>query len=89
LEYLENNGEGIPALILPDLNMPEDGREILKTFKSNSRYQQIPIIVFTTSSSTRDKQMAYSPGANCFITKPVTFNKLIDLTKSISTLWLQ
>jgi two-component system response regulator len=73
-----------------DLNMPgKDGRETLKEIKSDNRYQHIPTIVFTTSSSMRDRQMVYDLGANCFITKPDTFNKLIEMTNSISRLWLQ
>jgi CheY-like chemotaxis protein len=91
LEYLDKKGDTeIPSLIMLDLNMPgKDGRETLKEIKSNNRYQHIPTIVFTTSSSMRDRQMVYDLGANCFITKPDTFNKLIEMTDSISRLWLQ
>lgn len=91
IEYLENTvQDGIPSLVLLDLNMPgKDGRETLRDLKSDKRYQSIPIIVFTTSSSTRDKITAYDLGANCFISKPDTFNKLVELTHSISKLWLQ
>ena len=91
LEFLENSANGeTPSLIMLDLNMPgKDGRETLKELKNDSRFHHIPTIVFTTSSSQRDKQMVYDLGANCFITKPDTFNKLIDMTSSISKLWLQ
>ncbi|RYZ22626.1 MAG: response regulator [Chitinophagaceae bacterium] len=90
LEYLEQQAEkSVPSLIMLDLNMPgKDGRETLKEIKSNTRFQHIPTIVFTTSSSHRDKQTVYDMGANCFITKPDTFNKLIELTSCISKLWL-
>jgi CheY-like chemotaxis protein len=91
LEYLETavNGDS-PSLIMLDLNMPgKDGRETLKELKTNDRFHHIPTIVFTTSSSQRDKQMVYDLGANCFITKPDTFNKLIEMTSSICRLWLQ
>ncbi|RYF84907.1 MAG: response regulator [Chitinophagaceae bacterium] len=91
LDYLvENHEANTPSLIMLDLNMPgKDGRETLKEIKTDNRFQHIPTIVFTTSSSHRDKQTVYDLGANCFITKPDTFNKLIDLTASISKLWLQ
>lgn len=91
LEYLQQSDElSRPSLIMLDLNMPgKDGRETLKEIKSSQRYQEIPTIVFTTSSSYRDKQNVYELGANCFITKPDTFNKLIELTDCISRLWLQ
>ena len=90
LEYLEGQAnDQLPSLILLDLNMPgKDGRETLKELKLNNRYLCIPILVFTTSSSQRDKITAYELGANCFITKPDTFNKLVDLAKCINRLWL-
>ena len=91
LDYLHKTSEnGPPSLIMLDLNMPgKDGREILREIKTDNRFHHIPTIVFTTSSSVRDKQMVYDLGANCFITKPDTFNKLIEMTTSISKLWLQ
>jgi CheY-like chemotaxis protein len=91
LEYLEKQqASTLPSLILLDLNMPgKDGRETLKEIKSNNLLHTIPIVVFTTSSSVRDRTMSYELGANCFITKPDTFNKLADLTTAISKLWLQ
>jgi CheY-like chemotaxis protein len=90
IDYLKLNGEnGQPSLILLDLNMPgKDGRETLREIKSDKRFHHIPTIIFTTSSSHRDRQIAYTLGANCFITKPDTFNKLVDLTQSIVKLWL-
>ena len=89
LEYLETNGE-LPALVMLDLNMPgKDGREALKQIKGDERWRSIPIIVFTTSGSQRDKDMSYSLGANCFITKPDTFNKLVEMANCVTQIWLQ
>jgi len=90
LEYLEQTADnGLPALILLDLNMPgKDGRETLKEIKTDKRFSHIPIVVFTTSSALRDRTTSYELGANCFITKPDTFHKLIELAASISKLWL-
>lgn len=85
----ENKNNGLPALILMDLNMPgKDGRDILKQIKTSEDFLHIPIIVFTTSASNRDKGIVYELGANCFLTKPDTFDKLMDIAKSITTLWL-
>jgi CheY-like chemotaxis protein len=88
-EYLDQNSDSRPSLILLDLNMPgKDGRDTLREIKANPVYANIPIIIFTTSSSHRDRSQAYESGANCFITKPDTFNKLVELTKCIARLWL-
>ncbi len=91
LTYLEHNtGNGMPSLILLDLNMPgKDGREILKEIKTDKQYSAIPTIVFTTSSAPRDRTNCYELGANCVITKPDTFKKLVELAGSITRLWLQ
>lgn len=90
LQYLhEKASNGLPQLIMLDLNMPgKDGREALREIKGNEAFQKIPIIVFTTSSSDRDKQTSYEYGANCFVTKPDTFDKLVDVTGAILKLWL-
>ena len=90
LEHLNKVDGYSSTLILLDLNMPgKDGRESLKEIKSDKRFCHIPTIIFTTSSSPRDKQMSYELGANCFVTKPDTFNKLSELAGYISKLWLQ
>ena len=90
LQYLEDGDDSeSPALIMLDLNMPgKDGREALKDIKGSERFRHIPMVVFTTSSSQKDMQVSYNLGANCFITKPDTFNKLVEITNSIAQLWL-
>lgn len=90
LQYLHEKGSnGLPALIMLDLNMPGmDGREALREIKSTTAFRKIPIIVFTTSSSERDRLISYEYGANCFVTKPDTFNKLVEVTGAILKLWV-
>jgi CheY-like chemotaxis protein len=90
LKYLEGLGnEGHPSVILLDLNMPGmDSRDALKQLKSSHHFRHIPIVVLTTSSSAHDKQNSYSLGANCFVTKPDTFTKLVNITDSIAKLWV-
>ena len=90
LQYLEDGDDtASPQLIMLDLNMPgKDGREALKDMKGSQRFRHIPTVVFTTSSSQKDMQVSYDLGANCFITKPDTFNKLVEITHSIVQLWL-
>ena len=78
-----------PALILLDLNMPgKDGRAVLEEIKTDKELKQIPVIIFTTSSSAKEKAMAYKLGANCFVTKPDTFSQFVKITDSIAKLWL-
>lgn len=87
--YLHEGANPYPSVILLDLNMPGmDGRQALKLIKDNKNLRHIPIVVLTTSSAVSDKQTSYALGANCFITKPDNFNKLVDITNSISKLWV-
>lgn len=89
LNYLETvEPAHYPSLILLDLNMPVmDGREVLKTVKSNPHWRHIPVIVFTTSRLDKDRKIAYDLGANCFISKPSGYQEVLEISKSIAQLW--
>ena len=79
-----------PAIILLDLNMPKlDGREVLKLVKSDPELQQIPVVVFSTSTDSDDVLASYRLGANSYIEKPSTFHSLLELIKDLSTYWLE
>ena len=89
LQYLDSEGSTNGCLILLDLNMPgKDGRETLRELKMRSDWAILPTIVMTTSSSQRDKQISYELGANLFLTKPDTFNRLVETARAISYLWM-
>ena len=78
----------LPSLILLDLNMPgKDGREALKEIKKDSRMHHIPVVVFSTSSLDKDRIISYELGANCFLTKPSSYQEMIYLTDAIIKLW--
>ena len=75
-----------PGLILPDLNMPKkDGREALREIKSDLELRHIPIIVLTPSKAEEDISRTYDPGVNSFITKPVPFQSLVAIMKTLTT----
>lgn len=79
-----------PGLILLDLNMPKkDGREALKEIKSDPRLRYIPIVVLTTSKAEEDILKTYDLGVSSFITKPVTFNSLVDVMRTLSKYWFE
>ncbi len=79
-----------PGLILLDLNMPKkDGREALREIKSDPDLRAIPIVVLTTSKEEEDVLRSYDLGANSYITKPVTFQGLVDVIKSLGNYWLE
>jgi CheY-like chemotaxis protein len=96
MDYLHNKGQyedkskfPAPGLILLDLNMPrKDGREALKEIKSNEHLKRIPVVILTTSKAEEDIIRTYDLGVNSFITKPVTFEGMINVMKTLGTYWL-
>lgn len=79
-----------PGLVLLDLNMPKkDGREALKEIKANEKLRGIPIVVLTTSKAEEDIYRTYDLGVNSFISKPVTFEALVAITKEIGKYWFE
>ena len=79
-----------PDLLLLDLNMPRmDGREVLREMKQNPAFRSIPVLVLTTSKTEEDVERIYDLGANSFITKPVTFEGLVQAMKVIGEYWFQ
>lgn len=79
-----------PSLILLDLNMPrKDGREALAEIKADPNLRRIPIVVMTTSQAEEDIFRSYDLGASSFITKPVTFDRLVELMKALGHYWIE
>lgn len=94
INYLEKKGEYTesprPNLILLDLNMPKkDGREALKEIKNNPDFRRIPIVVMTTSKAEEDIFRSYDCGASSYITKPVTFEGLVEVIKTLGKYWVE
>ena len=73
MEYLQQQQEQLPSLIVLDLNMPElDGRQTLQRLKSDPTYKNIPVAIVTTSTNKIDKEVCQRMGAALFLTKPDT-----------------
>jgi CheY-like chemotaxis protein len=89
MENLHSDGSDYPTLILLDLNMPGMlGLQALKEIRGNKKFGQSPIIVLTTSTLSQDRRSSYELGASCFLRKPDSYGKLVELTNSIVKLWL-
>jgi len=79
-----------PGLILLDLNMPrKDGREALVEIRQHPRLCTIPIVVLTTSKAEEDIFRTYRYGANSFISKPVSFEGLVQVVKALKHYWFE
>lgn len=79
-----------PGIILLDLNMPrKDGREALKEIKDHPDLRRIPVVVLTTSKAEEDIIRTYDLGVSGYITKPVSFEGLIDVMRAIGRYWFE
>ncbi len=96
LDYLRHEGTYAgsspprPSLILLDLNMPiKNGREALQEIKADPGLRTIPVIILTTSQGEEEILRAYDLGASSFITKPVLFESMIEIVKSLGEYWFE
>ena len=88
LEFLRKEGahDGAPTpdLVLLDLNLPRmDGRQVLEAVKGDATLRSIPIVVLTTSEAEEDVLRSYALHANAYVTKPVDFERFIEVVRKI------
>ena len=97
MDYLKRRGEYSdpdtsprPGLILLDLNMPrKDGREALAEIKADPALKCIRVVIMTTSKAEEDIFRTYDLSAASYITKPVTFEGLVEVIKTLGKYWLE
>jgi CheY-like chemotaxis protein len=88
--YAESGAAGRPGLILLDLNMPKmDGREALREIKADPTLRRIPIVVMTTSKAEEDIYRTYDLGVSSYVAKPVTFEGLVEVMKTLGRYWFE
>ncbi len=97
MQYLRDSGGNSvasdalppPALLLLDLNMPKkDGREALTEIRANPKFLELPVVVWTTSSHEEDIHFCYERGANSYVTKPHSYQDLLNAIRKIVEEWL-
>lgn len=89
-DYADADRSPRPGLILLDLNMPKkNGREALEEIKNDPLLKRIPVVVMTTSEVEEDILRSYDLGANSYITKPVTFDGLVDVLRGLGRYWFE
>lgn len=89
LDYLFNDFNDLPRLVLLDLRLPSiDGFEVLRRIREHERTSLIPIVVLTSSSAPDDVVAGYRYGANSYVIKPVDFEQFAALVRQIGSYWL-
>jgi CheY-like chemotaxis protein len=89
LHFLSQSDK-LPSLIVLDLNMPvKGGLSTLKEIRKTDKLKSIPIVIFSTSNYERDIYLSYACGANSYIQKPMSFQELEEIARSIHEYWFK
>ena len=77
LKRLDENGYD---LLLLDIIMPlMDGFELCRKVRGKEKYKETPIVFLTAKSREEDKKLGMMAGANLFLSKPISPEKLLDI----------
>lgn len=88
LDYLRNESNPKPCVILLDLNMPRmNGFEFLKVAKADSELKRIPVVVLTTSDVDQNILDSFDLGVAGYIVKPVDYKQFVEAMKTINMYW--
>jgi CheY-like chemotaxis protein len=78
-----------PIFILLDIKMPlMNGIEVLKVIRGDSTFNEVPVIMLTSSRDSHDLQECYNNGANSFVVKPVNINDFMSVVKEVGQYWV-
>lgn len=87
MEALKATHSRLPNILFLDLNMPKkSGLECLHEIKSDERFKDIAIAIYSTSASEEDIENTFVSGANVYIRKPSDFNKLKKILCDVVTM---
>ena len=87
--YADRQMYQLPSLILLDLKMPRaTGFEILHWIRRHPELGHLPVVVLSGSELQDDIRQAYDVGANSYLVKPLGFEALVQMVKTIQTDWL-
>lgn len=76
-----------PDVIFLDLNMPrKNGRECLAEIHEDKRYNDVAVIIYSTSMSPQEMDDAWALGAAGLIRKPDSYTALKDVLRKVLAL---
>jgi len=88
LEYLRNENNAKPCLILLDLNMPKmNGIEFLKVVKADDLLKRIPVVVLTTSREEQDIVESFKLSVAGYMVKAIDYKKFVETIRTINLYW--
>lgn len=80
----------LPSLVLLDMKLPrKSGAEVLEWLRAQPVLKRIPVVMLTASRQPIDVNRAYELGANAYLVKPVNFDALVEMLKTLDSFWLR
>jgi DNA-binding response OmpR family regulator len=87
--YSDRDRYPLPILMLLDLKLPRrSGLEVLEWLRQQPKLKRMPVVMLTSSREHADINQAYDLGANSYLVKPVAFDGLLNMVKSLNQYWL-
>jgi CheY-like chemotaxis protein len=88
-DYADRTRYPLPSLLLLDLKLPrKSGLEVLEWIRGDAALRLLPVVVLTSSEESRDIDRAYALGVNSYLVKPIRFEDLLEMVKSIGMYWM-
>ena len=88
LNYLNKPTEGLPCVILLDINMPKmNGIEVLEYLHKQPVFKNIPIVMLTSSKEQQDVDNSFELGISGYILKPVDYQQFISSIQVLNSFW--
>ena len=73
-----------PDLIVLDLMLPKlNGYEVCTMLKQDTRYQKIPIVLFTAKAQEKDEKLGMECGADAYVRKPFRAQELLEKIRAL------
>ncbi len=86
-DHLRKDAE-LPVVILMDIKMPKvSGVDVLKVLKTDPQFDQVPVVMLTSSREEPDITECYKLGCNAYVTKPVDFQSFFQAVKDVGRFW--
>lgn len=87
--YGDRDRYPLPSLILLDLKLPrKSGAEVLAWLRQQPDLKRLPVVILTSSKEYADINHVYDLGANAYMVKPVAFDNLVDIVKTLNLHWI-
>ena len=84
LEAIEQLALDSVDVMLLDLNMPDmHGFEVIRYVRQHDDYRDLPIVVISTRADKTSRETALQSGANEYLTKPFTPEKLTEVVRRL------